>query len=469
VNDTALCERLDGPVDQAAAFEALFASERYAFWLDRAHSGVSLMGSAGAGASVVTASVASGTLTRLDATGAVNETSHQSIFAFLRHELGRRPLDAGAADWVGWIGYEAGVDALGLPAATSRYPDAALMRFDRSVAFDSSSITVTAEGSDAGREWMAATILTLHRLRQKPQPAEPPTVIEAVHSSHVHTSSAHSSVGSWRHSDDDYIAMVRACQDAIVRGDAYVLCLTNELRIPLKVDAFAAYRALRTTNPTQRGGIMRADDLWLVSASPEQFLRITPDGVVTTMPVKGTRPRGVDAADDARLRGELVASEKERAENLMIVDLMRNDLTRVARLGTVEVTRLLEVETYASVHQLVSTVRAQLGDGKHAIDAIESCFPAGSMTGTPKRSAISILGALERGPRGIYSGCFGLFSSDGSVDVSMVIRSMIVDPTGVSIGAGGGITSLSIPDEELAEVKLKARSIAAAARASAFH
>jgi anthranilate synthase component 1 len=153
----------------------------------------------------------------------------------------------------------------------------------------------------------------------------------------------------------------------------------------------------------------------------------------------------------------------------MIVDLMRNDLARVARVGSVEVTRLLEVETYASVHQLVSTVRARLGDGKHAIDAIEACFPAGSMTGTPKRSAISILAELEQGPRGIYSGCFGLFSSDGSVDVSMVIRSMIVDPTGVSIGSGGGVTSLSVPEEELAEVKLKARAIAAAARASAFH
>jgi anthranilate/para-aminobenzoate synthase component I len=306
---------------------------------------------------------------------------------------------------------------------------------------------------------MEAASSALRRLRAEFGSWEPPAVIEATDVS----------AGSWRHDDDDYLRMVRACQDAIVRGDAYVLCLTNEVRIPGKVDALAAYRALRTINPTRLGGIVRVGDLWLVSASPEQFLRITPDGVVTTMPVKGTRPRGVDEADDARLRSALLASEKERAENLMIVDLMRNDLARVARVGSVEVTRLLEVETYASVHQLVSTVRARLGDGKHAIDAIEACFPAGSMTGTPKRSAISILGELEQGPRGIYSGCFGLFSSDGSVDVSMVIRSMIVDPTGVSIGSGGGVTSLSVPEEELAEVKLKARAIAAAARASAFH
>jgi anthranilate/para-aminobenzoate synthase component I len=459
VKASALRERLDGPVDQAAAFEALFAGERYAFWLDRGRSGVSLMGSAGSGASVVTASVTSGTLTRLDATGAVNETRRQSIFSFLRQEQSNRSLDVGASGWVGWIGYEVGVDALGLPAAASRYPDAALMRFDRSVAFDANSITVTAEGGEAGREWMSAAVMALRRLRHEPETVEPPAAVglEQI------------AAGSWRHSDDDYIAMVRACQEAIVRGDAYVLCLTNELRIPLKVDAFAAYRALRAMNPTSLGGIVRTGDLWLVSASPEQFLRVTADGVVTTRPVKGTRPRGVDEAEDARLRAELVASEKERAENLMIVDLMRNDLTRVARLGTVEVTRLLEVETYASVHQLVSTVRAQLDDGKVAIDAVESCFPAGSMTGTPKRSAISILGELERGPRGIYSGCFGLFFANGSIDVSMVIRSMIVDQTEVSIGAGGGVTSLSIPEEELAEVKLKARLIAAAAQASAFH
>jgi len=452
-------ERLDGPVDQAAAFEALFAGERHAFWLDRGNSGASLMGSAGSGASVVTASVASGVLATQDAAGAVRDVRRQSIFSFLRQEDGRVSSGGGGRAWVGWIGYEAGVNALGLTTATSRYPDAALMRFDRSVAFEAGSITVTAEDSEAGRAWMEAASSALRRLRAEFGSWEPPAVIEATDVS----------AGSWRHDDDDYLRMVRACQDAIVRGDAYVLCLTNELRIPGKVDALAAYRALRTINPTRLGGIVRVGDLWLVSASPEQFLRITPDGVVTTMPVKGTRPRGVDDADDARLRSALLASEKERAENLMIVDLMRNDLARVARVGSVEVTRLLEVETYASVHQLVSTVRARLGDGKHAIDAIEACFPAGSMTGTPKRSAISILGELEQGPRGIYSGCFGLFSSDGSVDVSMVIRSMIVDPTGVSIGSGGGVTSLSVPEEELAEVKLKARAIAAAARASAFH
>ena len=203
---------------------------------------------------------------------------------------------------------------------------------------------------------------------------------------------------------------------------------------------------------------MRVDDVTLISASPEQFLTVR-DGVVESRPIKGTRPRGETPADDRRLLHELESSGKERAENLMIVDLMRNDIGRVAEVGSVTVPTLLAVETYAHVHQLVSTVRGRLASGKHPVDAIVACFPAGSMTGAPKSRAVEVLDHLEQRARGIYSGAFGYVGVDGTVDLAMVIRSIVLDADGATIGAGGGITALSDPVEEIAEVRLKAAAL----------
>jgi para-aminobenzoate synthetase component 1 len=219
------------------------------------------------------------------------------------------------------------------------------------------------------------------------------------------------------------------------------------------------YRALRAMSPSHHGGLVRVGDVALLSSSPEVFLSIGTDRSVRSEPIKGTRARGVTVEDDARLRAELLASDKERAENLMIVDLMRNDIGRVSEIGSVEVTSLLAVESYAQVHQLVSTVRGVLRSDLDPIDAVVACFPAGSMTGAPKHSATLLLDALEQRARGIYSGAFGYFGLDGRVELAMVIRSIVIDPLGATVGAGGGITALSVPEEELAEVQLKARAL----------
>jgi para-aminobenzoate synthetase component 1 len=219
---------------------------------------------------------------------------------------------------------------------------------------------------------------------------------------------------------------------------------------------------VRASSPTHHGALIRIGGVSLLSASPERFLDIDPAGAVTTRPIKGTRPRSSEAAVDAELADELRASEKERAENLMIVDLMRNDLTRVCELGSVSVTELLEVESYAHVHQLVSTVRGQLEAGRSPIDAIEACFPAGSMTGAPKRRATELLDGLEQRARGLYAGAFGYVGLDGRVDLAMTIRTIVLDAAGATVGTGGGITALSVPSEELAEAKLKAAALLAA-------
>ncbi len=181
-----------------------------------------------------------------------------------------------------------------------------------------------------------------------------------------------------------------------------------------------------------------------------------------THPIKGTRPRGADPASDAALAAELAASEKERAENVMIVDLMRNDLSRVCEPESVAVDRLFAVESYPAVHQLVSTVSGRLRDGTTVGGLLDAAFPAGSMTGAPKLSAMTILHGLEGGPRGIFAGCFGWVGDDGSLDLAMVIRSIVVHDRGAYVGAGGGITWKSDAAAEVAEVGVKARGPLAA-------
>jgi anthranilate synthase component 1 len=264
------------------------------------------------------------------------------------------------------------------------------------------------------------------------------------------------SMVTWRHVANDYEAMVDACKQAIHNGDAFQLCLTNEVSASGDFDPIAVYERLRQDNPSHHGALLRMAGVSLLSSSPEVFLRVTADGRALTMPIKGTRRRGRNELEDTELAEELRASAKEQAENLMIVDLMRNDLSRVAVTGTVAAHDLLEVHSLPHVHQLVSTVSAQLRPELTALDVIEAAFPAGSMTGAPKIAAMRILAGLERGPRGIYSGVFGWLGSDGTCELAMVIRSIVIDGEGAAIGTGGGITSDSDPSFELEETRIKA-------------
>nr|WP_279587617.1 anthranilate synthase component I family protein [Lysinibacter cavernae] len=275
----------------------------------------------------------------------------------------------------------------------------------------------------------------------------------------------------WRHSDDNYLAMIEECQSLIYEGDAYQLCLTNRVTRALSDSVLDAdvFARLRAASPSHHSGLIRMGATSLISSSPEQFLAVSSSGRLTTKPIKGTRTRGATAALDTQLAAELLASEKERAENLMIVDLMRNDLTRVCERGSVTVSALHRVESYAQVHQLVSTVEGQLAEGLDVLDAVRACFPAGSMTGTPKLAAMRRLASIEGARRGIYAGAFGYLSDDGAADLAMVIRSIVLTqhPGGGStatIGTGGGITSDSVPAEELDEIKIKARALLAALR-----
>ena len=418
-------------VDPAQAWAALLADEANSFWLDSAQgSGVSYLG---ASSRVLTG---------------------PGILESLRRELaGTRVVDV-ASDgfslgWVGWLGYELRGETLGVPVThESRYPVSSFMFADRAVAFDHASgeASLLALGDawtgDLAR-WRDTTVAALEPHRALPVWAPEPTT------------------ATWAHTDDEYLALIAECQRAIHAGDAYQLCLTNEAAVGVRPDPFAAYLALRAASPAHHGALVVMGDVALLSASPEQFLSVTPDGVVESKPIKGTRPRGATPSADAAFRAELLASDKELAENLMIVDLMRNDIGRVSELGSVVVPSLFAVESYAQVHQLVSTVRGRLAEGFDGVDAVAACFPAGSMTGAPKRNATLILDSLEMRARGVYAGAFGYFGLDGRIDLAMVIRSIVIDRAGATVGAGGGITALSVPLEELAEAKLKAAALLA--------
>ena len=434
---------LPGWIDPASLAAALREDHSVAVWLDSGIHALSGMSYLGFGTKLLTASVALRTVS-------VDEETHAGdLLDFLRAELPAPEQSTSAGfrlGWVGWLGYELRAQTMGAPSAHhSRYPDASLLFVDLAIAFDHSSGSVTVMGLES------PAVDTLHAMVLELLPA----LTAAVTTASLPRLPAWADV-VWADSDDDYSRMIMDCQAAIEAGDAYQLCLTTEARVVVTPDPFETYLALREANPSHHGAYFRAGDVSLLSSSPELFLSVAPDGTIESHPIKGTRRRGETREIDEALAAELLANDKERAENLMIVDLMRNDIARVSEIGSVSVPRLLEVETYAHVHQLVSTVRGQLAAGLTAIDAVIACFPAGSMTGAPKLSAVTILDTLERRARGVYAGAFGYFGLDGRVELSMVIRSILLDTDGATVGCGGGITALSVPHEELAEVKLKA-------------
>jgi para-aminobenzoate synthetase component I len=423
--DSLTALQLDGWRDPASVFAAIEAQSEKCFWLDagpHAQTGWSW-----GGIGVVESD--------RERVRAVSLTSTPDDSAW---EAGRF-----RGGWVGWIGYENAAARAGAPSGTPEpgIPDETWLRVDRFIAFDHGGRRVWAVAPADHVDGLASRILA----SDAQLPTSEPLAVTAVA----------------RHEPHVYGSMIERCRDAIRDGDAYQLCLTTRFSVRAPVDPVAAFARLRATTPAHHGGFVRSGGVALASASPERFLEVA-GGTVRTRPIKGTRPRGSDHASDAALASELRDSVKERAENVMIVDLMRNDLSRVCVPGSVGVDGLLQVESYPAVHQLVSTVSGRLELGTTVGDLLDATFPAGSMTGAPKLSAMTILHDLERGPRGVFAGCYGWIGDDGSLDLAMVIRSIVFHPGGAYVGAGGGITWRSDAAAEVAEVGLKARGPLAA-------
>jgi para-aminobenzoate synthetase len=252
-------------------------------------------------------------------------------------------------------------------------------------------------------------------------------------------------------------------QEQLHAGNSYEVNLTYREEVGRGCDPLDTYLHLRASNPAPYAGLLSHRGTHLLSSSPERFATIDGDRWLETKPIKGTTPRGPTEQEDRRLRAELAHEPRFRAENLMIVDLLRNDLSMVCDVGTVTVPSLMEVESYASVHQLVSTVRGRLRDDVSTLGALRALFPAGSMTGAPKLRTMQVIDDVEPTPRGLYAGAFGWICADGRADLGVVIRSLYAGPDGVwCIGTGGGITVRSTADSEWAETLWKAERLRAA-------
>jgi len=265
---------------------------------------------------------------------------------------------------------------------------------------------------------------------------------------------------------EEYLRAVRRAKGYIAAGDIYQVNLSQRLSAPLATTPLDLYRRLRDSNPSPFAAYFETPDGAVVSCSMERFLEVR-GREVETRPIKGTRPRGGMPAEDARLAAELVASEKDRAENVMIVDLERNDIGRVCEFGSVHVPELFALESYATVHHLVSTVRGTLRPDCTALDCLRSCFPGGSITGAPKVRSMEIIEELEPTRRGVYTGAIGYLCFSGDMDVNIVIRTVIVKGGIAYFQVGGGIVADSEPEAEYEETLDKGRAIGVALAAEA--
>lgn len=273
-------------------------------------------------------------------------------------------------------------------------------------------------------------------------------------------------------SRSDYLAAIQQALGHIAAGDLYEVCLTQRFDAEHFGTGERLYGVLRAVHEAPMAAYLRFPEGEVLSASPERFLHMDRSRWAETRPIKGTRPRGRTPEEDLVLLRDLETCEKDRAENLMIVDLARNDLGRVCEFGTVRVPRLCAVETYPMTHQLVSTVRGRLRPELDAVDLLRAAFPGGSMTGAPKIEAMKLISRLEPSRRGVYSGSIGYFDFDGSMDLSIVIRTLLKRGPHIRFHAGGAILADSIPEEEYQETLDKAHGLVLAleiSRAGAPH
>ena len=455
-------KRLDTAYDTERAFHHLYGKSDQAFWLDSSmldgRARFSFMGDAsGPLASTVSYDVTSGELT-VTAEGQ-ERVLEESIFDYLSREMRRLrylsddlPFDFNCG-FAGYFGYELKADVEGDDAHSSTMPDAWFVFADRMIAFDhvEGATYVLAvcprSQSEAADRWISETSLRLASLPpiEVPEWSEVATEREPVRF-------------ELARSHQQYIADIEECKRQLIDGESYEICLTNKITAEVSPEPLPLYRTLRRVNPAPFSAFLRVGEAAVLSSSPERFLSIGRDRWAEAKPIKGTVRRSSEPAEDVRLAEELRTDEKSRAENLMICDLLRNDLGVVSEIGTVHVPNLMHIESYETVHQLVSTVRGLLREELEPPDCIRACFPGGSMTGAPKKRTMEIIDQLEGEARGVYSGAIGYLGLSGGCDLNIVIRTVVMDGEQTTLGVGGAIVMQSDEEEEYQEILLKGRA-----------
>lgn len=392
----------------------------------------------------------------------------ESILTYMERRLGfyaaapclETPFDF-APGFVGYFGYEMKAEMGGSAPHQSPSPDAQFLFADRVLCFDLQEKEIwllcldTTDEKERVMAWFDATEQKLRDFQPVPKQLQMGVSAQIKLVPRVRA--------------EEYLRLIHACLSKLRDGESYEICLTNSLEGQAEIDALRIYMRLREINPAPYSAFLRLGTTTILCASPELFIACNRHGRVLSKPIKGTIRRGQNPQEDAELSALLHHSEKERAENLMIVDLIRNDLGKVCEIGSVRVPRIFEIERYATVHQLVSTIEGRLKPEYTLIDLLRAVFPGGSMTGAPKTRTMKILDALESGPRGVYSGALGFLSVTGTMMMNIVIRSIVLEGPILSIGVGGAITALSKPNEELNEINLKLQALLQALAVAAEH
>ncbi|AFZ46326.1 para-aminobenzoate synthase, subunit I [Cyanobacterium stanieri PCC 7202] len=353
--------------------------------------------------------------------------------------------------FVGYFGYELKQLSGYENKHISSLPDCYLIKGDRTIAFDHQKreiylLYVGQKGEEnQAKEWLKNIEKKINNLSQ--------LTIKKNNQNYINKEL------HFTRNKQEYLNNIDTCFEKIKQGESYEICLTNQINLPPIKNPLEYYCHLRKENPAPYSAFIRCDDATIICSSPERFLHLDKQGWLESKPIKGTLRRGTSEEEDWQLQQQLSLSEKEKAENLMIVDLLRNDLGKICEIGTVSVPKLMAIESYSTVHQMVSTVRGKLKQGVSPLDCLKYIFPGGSMTGAPKKRTLEIIDQLETEARGIYSGSIGFLSFNGTLDLNIVIRSAIVTKEKTTIGVGGAITALSDKDQEFEEIKLKAQAL----------
>lgn len=374
--------------------------------------------------------------------------------------------------WAGLLGFDLRVFIENLPDAKEsgpRYPDLQAGFYPWTLAHDCATgatelrMLQGAPGAPADVKKLAILLIDLfQRNATEPRPqGSGQRIASTPLTSVVQSRSRSAAVAAPSTTREDYLAQVKRVKHHIFEGDIYQANLTREVVREVDVDPVALYLALRQANAAPFAGFLDCGGRYVLSSSPERFVSVR-DGLAETRPIKGTRPRGDDPAEDARLKAELESSAKDRAELTMIVDLERNDLSRVCLPGTVNVPSLLHIDSYARVHHLEATVQGRLREGVTPVELIRAVFPGGSISGAPKKRALEIIHELEPVRRGPYTGSLFYLTPDFRFESNILIRTLLVEPSRVSYHVGGGIVADSEPQSEWEETLAKAAALEAA-------
>ncbi|WWP01447.1 MAG: chorismate-binding protein [Candidatus Dasytiphilus stammeri] len=448
------CQKITIPLTPEEIFVNLFSSHDHCFWLDSQSinneiSHFSFMGSVDDQNHILKC--------YLDQSHKI-KNSGCNLVAFLDQQLQSVIVDSNnevpfefCGGYLGFMTYEMKSVFTGIASYPNNIPDAIWMRVEQFIAFDHTTglIWLVALGNHnkdtSAQEWLKKMRKYLYKIHSQVflyKSLSVKKIIIDLNASYL-----------------EYLELIRRCKDYICDGESYEICLCNLLSFEAFLDPVNLYRLMRKDNPAPFGAFIRNGNHCILSTSPEQFLKVDSSGTIYTKPIKGTSSRLNNVLLDFKSAQCLATSEKNRAENLMIVDLMRNDLRQVSFPGSISVTKLMNIESYRTVHQMVSTIEGKLLPDCSLMDLLRVTFPGGSITGAPKYRSMQLINCIEQSSRGVYCGSIGYLGFNRIADLNIAIRSLSYDGKTVKFGAGGAITFLSDPEKEFEELLVKAESI----------